>query len=212
MVRRTKAQAMETRLKIIESAERAFSIRGVARTTLADIAELAGVTRGAIYWHFQSKEALFNAVLHSLTDPLEQALKRAVVAEQDTLGVLKHFLVSLFKSFVENPRARRLHEIVLHKCELTDELCDVRHQRQRVSERWDKHLEDLFQGAKANGQLHQDLDTRMAAITTHAFIEGHIGLWLLQPDSFSISESAERLIDSLLDMLRSSTALRVVVN
>lgn len=46
MVRRTKEEAQETRAQIIEAAERAFYKRGVARTTLADIAELAGVTRG----------------------------------------------------------------------------------------------------------------------------------------------------------------------
>lgn len=49
MVRRTKEEAQETRAQIIEAAEKAFYKRGVARTTLADIAELAGVTRGAIY-------------------------------------------------------------------------------------------------------------------------------------------------------------------
>lgn len=53
MVRRTKEEAQETRQQILEAAEKAFHARGVARTTLADIAKLAGVTRGAIYWHFQ---------------------------------------------------------------------------------------------------------------------------------------------------------------
>ena len=49
MVRRTKEEAQETRSQILEAAEKAFYERGVARTTLADIAALAGVTRGAIY-------------------------------------------------------------------------------------------------------------------------------------------------------------------
>ena len=49
MVRRTKEEAQETRSQILEAAEKAFYERGVARTTLADIATLAGVTRGAIY-------------------------------------------------------------------------------------------------------------------------------------------------------------------
>ncbi len=66
MVRRTKEEAQETRAQIIEAAEKAFYKRGVARTTLADIAELAGVTRGAIYWHFNNKAELVQALLDSL--------------------------------------------------------------------------------------------------------------------------------------------------
>ena len=62
MVRRTKEEAQETRAQIIEAAEKAFYKRGVARTTLADIAELAGVTRGAIYWHFNNKAELVQAL------------------------------------------------------------------------------------------------------------------------------------------------------
>ena len=61
MVRRTKEEALETRSKILEAAEQAFYERGVARTTLADIATLAGVTRGAIYWHFSNKAEIGRA-------------------------------------------------------------------------------------------------------------------------------------------------------
>ena len=38
----------------------------MARTTLADIATLAGVTRGAIYWHFSNKADLVQAMLDTL--------------------------------------------------------------------------------------------------------------------------------------------------
>ena len=68
MVRRTKEEAQETRSAILEAAERAFYERGVARTTLADIATLAGVTRGAIYWHFSNKADVVQAMLDSLDD------------------------------------------------------------------------------------------------------------------------------------------------
>ena len=63
MVRRTKEEAQETRSQILQAAEQAFYERGVARTTLADIAALAGVTRGAIYWHFSNKSDLLQALL-----------------------------------------------------------------------------------------------------------------------------------------------------
>src|SRR5471030_1487404 len=62
MARKTKLQALETRQQILNAAIREFSARGVASTSLTDIANAAGVTRGAIYWHFKNKVELFNAI------------------------------------------------------------------------------------------------------------------------------------------------------
>ena len=78
MVRRTKEEAQETRSQILDAAEQAFYERGVARTTLADIAGRAGVTRGAIYWHFSNKSDLLQALLDTLHEPLDKDRKSVV--------------------------------------------------------------------------------------------------------------------------------------
>ena len=52
MARKTKNEAQETRKTILYAAMQVLLTRGIARTQLADIAREAGVTRGAIYWHF----------------------------------------------------------------------------------------------------------------------------------------------------------------
>lgn len=62
MVRRTKEEAQATRNLILDTAEVVFHERGVSRRTLNDIAQAAGLTRGAIYWHFQDKADFFNAM------------------------------------------------------------------------------------------------------------------------------------------------------
>ncbi|HMB16316.1 MAG TPA: TetR family transcriptional regulator, partial [Pelovirga sp.] len=61
-MRRSKEEAQQTRKKIIEAAEDVFFHRGIARTTLEQIARAAGVTRGAIYWNFANKVDLINVV------------------------------------------------------------------------------------------------------------------------------------------------------
>ncbi len=58
MARKTKQQALETRQHILDVAMRLFSQQGVSATSLAQIAQAAGVTRGAIYWHFKDKSDL----------------------------------------------------------------------------------------------------------------------------------------------------------
>jgi len=55
MVRKTKEDAELTRKSIIIAAREVFLVRGVSRTTMDHIATRAGVTRGAIQWHFKKK-------------------------------------------------------------------------------------------------------------------------------------------------------------
>ena len=62
MARRTKEESAATRRRIIAAARRTFLRRGITGTTLEHVARAAGVTRGAIYWHFDNKKALFDAM------------------------------------------------------------------------------------------------------------------------------------------------------
>jgi TetR/AcrR family acrAB operon transcriptional repressor len=209
MVRRTKEEAQETRAQILEAAEKAFYERGVARTTLADIAALAGVTRGAIYWHFSNKADLLQAMFDTLHEPLDD-LARASESEDelDPLGCMRRLLIELFHRIALDPKTRRINEILFHKCEFIDEMCDLRQQRQAESLDCNMRIERALCNSIKRGQLPETLDTRCAAITLHAYIDGMLGQWLLVPDSFGLHQEAERWVDALLDMLRLSPALR----
>ena len=77
MARRTREEALETRNRILDAAERVFNEHGVSRTSLASIASAAGVTRGAVYWHFRDKTDLFDAMMQRVVLPLETMLNRS---------------------------------------------------------------------------------------------------------------------------------------
>lgn len=62
-MRRTKEDAEKTRQALLASAERLFLAKGVMQTSLNDIAYEAGVTRGALYWHFENKARLLHQML-----------------------------------------------------------------------------------------------------------------------------------------------------
>src|SRR5512140_3424665 len=94
MVRRTKEAAAATREQLLDAAERVFRERGVTRTSLAEIATAAGVTRGAVYWHFRDKADLFFAMCERATLPLEESLERAGTATHaDPLAALRTLAV-----------------------------------------------------------------------------------------------------------------------
>ena len=209
MVRRTKEEALQTRSQILEAAEKAFYERGISRTTLAEIAGIAGVTRGAIYWHFKDKADLIQAMLDSLHEPLDELAKAgANPDEADPLGCMRQLLVTLFQRVALDSKTRRITEILFHRCELTDEMSDLRQQRQTDSVECNGRIDQSLRNAIHRGQLPATLDTARAAICLHAYIDGLLSQWLLVPESFSLQRDAELLVDSALDMLRESQALR----
>ncbi|WP_433885203.1 TetR family transcriptional regulator [Pseudomonas vranovensis] len=209
MVRRTKEEAQETRAQILEAAEKAFYKRGVARTTLADIAKEAGVTRGAIYWHFNDKAELVEAMLDSLHEPLDALARASESADElDPLGCMRKLLVRLMHQMVLDPKTRRINEILHHKCEFTDDMCEIRQQRQASTIECHAHIALSLGNAVKRGQLPADVDPERAALAIYAYIDGLIRRWLLLPDSFDLLNQAEQWIDTGLDMLRLSPALR----
>ncbi|TFZ33031.1 TetR family transcriptional regulator, partial [Pseudomonas syringae] len=112
MVRRTKEEAQITRSQILEAAEQAFYERGVARTTLADLATLAGVTRGALYWHFNNKADLVQALLDSLQAPLAELAAASQRADEGApLGCLRDPSIHLSPAPLPCRKPRPLHAL-----------------------------------------------------------------------------------------------------
>ena len=60
---------MDTRTKILDTAARLFSSRGYDSTSLANVAKDAQVSKALIFWHFDTKENLFEAVLSRTMEP-----------------------------------------------------------------------------------------------------------------------------------------------
>lgn len=200
MARRTKEAAGETRNAILDAAERLFSERGVSRTSLADIAGGAGVTRGAVYWHFRNKADLFEAMLHRVTLPMDDAIaaEALIGRERDPLGAVRNCMCSVLHKTATDPQAQRVFEIVCHKCEYVDEMDAVRARYTEMREQWLAEMERDFRAAVRAGQLPRTLDTRFAAVAAHAFIDGLINSWLIDMRFFSLKRDAERLVDLFL--------------
>ena len=133
MVRRTKEEAAATRDSILDAAEILFAKQGVSRTTLQHIATAAGVTRGAIYWHFVDKGAVFSAMMDRATMPMDTAVKQLGEREiADPLQRLRDEMMAVLHIVATDEKARRVFEIATLKTEFTDEVESARvRKRQR---------------------------------------------------------------------------------
>lgn len=72
--------SLVTRQSLVDHAQELFGTRGFAETPLADIVAEAGLTKGALYHHFESKRELFAAVFHQVVDQSTARITEAVTA------------------------------------------------------------------------------------------------------------------------------------
>jgi TetR/AcrR family transcriptional regulator, acrAB operon repressor len=207
MARRTKEAALATREHILDIAEQVFSERGVARTSLADIADAAGVTRGAIYWHFRNKSDLFTGLLDRVALPMEEMVARAAdEAAADPLAGIRACCVYVLRRTVRDARCRRVFEILAHKCEYVDEMHTLVTRHMQCRTQGIGMIERALRNAMRKGQLPPHLVVRRAALGLHAYVDGLIYNWLLDPGSFALDRDAEALIDQYLQGLKSAPA------
>ena len=209
MVRCTKEEAQETRNRILDAAENVFQSKGVARTSLADVAQAAEVTRGAIYWHFKNKTDLFEAMCQRVRLPMEAMIEgNAELRASDPLGQLRKIIIFVLQQTTTDPHSRKVRDIIFHKCEFVDVADPISMRRQQCHSESRSNIERDLRDAQAKGQLTADLDIPLAAITLHSAIGGTLSNWLFAPQSFDLAADAERLVDAWLDMLRNAPSLR----
>ena len=203
MARRTKEEAAATRDSILDAAEKLFVEQGVSRTTLQHIATAAGVTRGAIYWHFDDKGALFNAMMERVTLPFECALSSLGKSDASTvLGDLRQFFVEIFRVTETNPQARRVLEIASLKVEFVSEMDAVRVRRRQSKCDLTAQVVERLQLAQAGGLIRQDVDPCLLATGMWALMDGLIRSWMFEPGSFSLVALGDNMISTVLDGVR----------
>ena len=106
--RKDKSQAM--REKILNTATQLFIQKGSEKTSMQDIAQTAGISKGAIYHHFKSKDEIVLAVLRSRQELMEEEMKQWLKATENLTG--REQLQTILKSNLESQTARATDGIV----------------------------------------------------------------------------------------------------
>ena len=208
MARRTKEDAAITREQLLDAAEKVFRQRGVARSSLAEVAAAAGVTRGAVYWHFRDKADLCAAMCERALLPLETSLRDAGTAEHDDpLKVLRELARAALVRLATDPRSQAVFEVMLHESGESDDMTAIAERKQRERRQCLVHVERVLVQAVDCGQLSADTDTALAARALHAYIGGIMQDWVLDPAAYDLAASAAGLVDAIIAGLRAAPPL-----
>ncbi|HEY5856210.1 MAG TPA: TetR family transcriptional regulator [Aldersonia sp.] len=197
MVRRTAADAQQTRRGLLGAALEVFSDCGFAAARVEDIAARAGVTRGAFYHHFRDKAELYDAILR---DEAQRALD-PVVAELSgdaaPLERLRRFLLSFGRAVEGDARLRMILELLLFgdtgAPERTKQLTG------QGFRAWSEVFVALLREAHDRGELRAGLGPEAAAAATLTVAVGFTTAVLRAPGVYPAGTSADGLFDLLLD-------------
>ncbi|MES2991588.1 MAG: TetR family transcriptional regulator [Pseudomonadota bacterium] len=199
MVRRTKEEALATRSHILDTAELVFEARGVSGTSLAEIAKAAGLTRGAIYWHFTDKADLFNAMMERVTLPLEETDEACGFKGPDiTLAQMRSGFVDVLRKVMTEPQLRRVFDIATHKVEYVGEMNAVRERHLAMRNACLTDMERALRRAARAGHLPKGLSPRTGAIGMVALFDGLLQNWMLDRDGFDLLRVGGQVFDAYL--------------
>lgn len=199
MARRTKEDALATRHQLLDAAERVFAEKGVSRTSLQDIAQAAGASRGAIYWHFKNKADLFNAMMERITLPMEEAVHRiGHGAALDPLDELLVALLDAMRNIATDERTRRVFEVATLKVEYVDELLAVKARQLQIQADVVRQIQRSLLDASARRGVPLPISPSMASHGLHALVVGLIHTWLMAPQAFDLVRVAEMAMGAYL--------------
>ena len=201
MARKKKEVAQQTRQQLIEAAIGQFATRGVASTTLTDIADAAKVTRGAIYWHFTSKAEIFNAIWEQQLPLRDIICDRLSLSENDDpLLMLREQFITALQYIAHEPRQCALLQILYHKCEFHSDMIPEDEIRKRIDFNYDS-LRITLEKCISQRIVAAQMNVELTMIVLHGFFSGIIKNWLMNTDSFNLYQQAPALVDSILATL-----------
>ncbi|PHV13301.1 hypothetical protein CSQ89_01285 [Chitinimonas sp. BJB300] len=191
------AEPVDTRDRILESAARVFSQRSYLGASLDEVAADAGLTKGAVYWHFKSKNDLFFALLDSRFQvEFDQHLPEAIELQSRHASPregTKALLAGVLERVKQDPDWPRLFLEFLGQArapEVRERLAQAYQQSYRMSATLITQQHSLHQQAVP-------VDPQLQAIFWSALMDGLITAWLLNPEAINLDTLIPRIVDML---------------
>jgi len=189
MAKRTAVQADQTKMNIMRAAEHLFCVAGFSGTTLEEIGEIAGVTRGAVYWHFESKRKIFESICDAAAISFEHAFSAG--GECPPLQALAATAEAFFLT-VAGQRDGQHISALLFKWDGQDGSEIIRDKRVALSTRLRTYASARLEMAIALGVLPVDFIIPTAALAYEAYVFGVVERWLFVPN-FDLGGRAREL-------------------
>lgn len=188
-MRRTKEQAAETKSQILKCAEDLIIEKGYEATTLEQVALAAGVTRGAVHWHFTNKEGLILAIRHASQLPFEELAdclgKNPDISPSEAL---LNAVDDLFQNLHRDLRRKALVRVsMLYELSRTSS-------GESLTASFRDVVERIFEVAAERGELRSNWTGRTASLAFSSILSGVIEDWALERSELDLIPLGMKII------------------
>lgn len=172
MARKTKEDAEKTRQALLNAACAVFSEQGVANTTLNNIASAAGMTRGAVYWHFPNKDAVIQALWERDAGALHAAFVESMQNPALTLASFVDLLhATLHKALTDTHLTQSLR-VVLSSQELIQQSSELQHFLRKRRRQLYQAIHTALERLQHEKQLRTDVSLSVLTNSLWAYLTG----------------------------------------
>jgi len=179
-----------------------FSRSGFEATRMEDVARAAGISKGAVYLYFDSKAALFKALVESRVSPLRENFERlAVAGASDPMGTLKSLALIAARGF-SNPDVVAVMRLAIGLSDRFPEITN--YYREHVVERMHSIVEGLIVAAVDKAQIRAVDKLAMTRVIIGPLLLEALSVHALKVDRGF--EDPEKLIDATFDIVLRGTS------
>jgi len=197
-MRKTKDEAEVTRQKIIEAAIEEFKSKGYDTTRLEDIAEKTGLTRGAIYWHFNNKMDILATLLNEMLAKFEDMATVFNEREGTAVEKLRHLLVEIFVCHDIDKQLRDTFWVLISEMKNLLSLEEVHRAGAKLREKYVQLILKIVQDGIKDGEIRDDIDPYDIVWSIFFLLKGAITIDIMGQRLYPITEKAETLVDIFL--------------
>jgi AcrR family transcriptional regulator len=185
-------KAERTREYIVEKTAPVFNRKGYAGTSMSDMTETTGLTKGAIYGNFENKDEVALAAFDYNVGRMQQRVK-ALQAEQTTaIGKLEAY-IAVYRKGLFNPTLSTGCPIVNTGIEADDTHPQLKQKVTEAVNRWHRGISVIIQQGITKDEIRKDVDVAAFASLMIAMIEGGITVSKISGDLSYLNQSLDQL-------------------
>ena len=193
------SKAERTRIFIIEQTAEVFNKKGYAGTSVADLVEATGLTRGSIYGNFENKEAVALAVFDYNYSRIVHAT-RELIGQETSYHAKLMVYAGVYKKMLRGTMNRGGCPILNTAVEADDTNPALRERASVAIQKWEDQIVLLIRQGILTGEFATETDARKIALSMIALIEGGMMISKVtgKRDSFErILETVELLVQGI---------------
>lgn len=198
-------KAERTRRFILEKTADIFNTKGYAGTSLADLTEATGLTKGSIYGNFTNKEdvalAAFDYNLALVTQAVQERMQQATTYYQKLFAYAQ-----VYHTFIRTSFPVGGCPILNTAIEADDTNNLLKNRAAKAILGWKKTIVELIKAGVASGEFRADVEPDQTALSIIALLEGGIMIARVT-NSLTSLDKVLKTVEMLLNQLRASPTI-----